>query len=196
LGNQAFGGQAPTRNSARKRGDGAVEWPDRNARAVPAQAAPLDGSALHWPWALPFLGIVLTIAIAPLLFPRLWLRHYGKLAFIWSALAIVPLAALYDIPTALAAFLHTMLADYMSFIVLLFALYVVAGGILVTGNLRGTPLVNTAILALGTVMASLVGTTGAAMILVRPLLRANAARLHNAHVTVFFSSWPPISAAR
>jgi len=74
----------------------------------------------------------------------------------------------------------------MSFIVLLFALYVVAGGILVTGNLRGTPLVNTAVLALGTAMASIVGTTGAAMILIRPLLRANMARRHVAHVVVFF----------
>ena len=151
-----------------------------------AQAAPLDGAALSWPWALPFIGILLTIAIAPLLAPRLWQRHYGKLAFAWAALAVVPLAALYDWPTALAAFLHTMLADYLSFIVLLFALYVVAGGILVTGNLRGTPLTNTAILGLGTLMASLVGTTGAAMILVRPLMRANAPRLHNAHVIVFF----------
>jgi Na+/H+ antiporter NhaD/arsenite permease-like protein len=151
-----------------------------------AQAAPLDGAALPWPWALPFIGILLTIAIAPLLAPKFWHRHYGKLAFMWAALAVVPIAALYDMPTALAAFLHTMLADYMSFIVLLFALYVVAGGILVTGNLRGTPLTNTAILGLGTIMASLVGTTGSAMILVRPLLRANAARLHNAHVIVFF----------
>jgi Na+/H+ antiporter NhaD/arsenite permease-like protein len=151
-----------------------------------AQAAPLDGSTLRWPWALPFIGILLTIAIGPLLFPKFWLRHYGKLAYIWAALAIAPLAAIYDVPTALAAFLHTMLADYMSFIALLFALYVVAGGVLVTGNLRGTPLVNAAILALGTVMASLVGTTGATMILIRPLLRANAARLHNAHVIVFF----------
>src|SRR5208283_3916761 len=67
-----------------------------------------------------------------------------------------------------------------------FALYVVAGGILVTGSLRGTPLVNTAILALGTLIASIVGTTGAAMILIRPLLRANAARLNNVHVVVFF----------
>ena len=74
----------------------------------------------------------------------------------------------------------------MSFIILLFALYVVAGGILVTGTLRGTPLVNTAILAFGTAIASIVGTTGAAMILVRPLLRANAGRLHNVHVVVFF----------
>ena len=79
-----------------------------------------------------------------------------------------------------------MLAEYLSFIVLLFALYVVAGGILVTGNLRGTPLVNTAILALGTLIASVVGTTGAAMILVRPLIRANAGRLNNVHVIVFF----------
>ena len=151
-----------------------------------AHAAPLDGAALAWPWALPFIGILTTIAIAPLLVPRFWQRHYGKLAFVWSALAVVPLAALYGLPVALAALLHTMLADYMSFIVLLFALYVVAGGILVTGNLRGTPLTNTVLLALGTLIASLVGTTGAAMILVRPLLRANAARLHNAHVVVFF----------
>jgi Na+/H+ antiporter NhaD/arsenite permease-like protein len=151
-----------------------------------AQAAPLDGAALNWPWALPFIGILLTIAVAPLLAPKVWQRHYGKLAFVWAALAVVPLAAIYDLPTAVAAFLHTMLADYMSFIVLLFALYVVAGGILLTGNLRGTPLTNTVLLTLGTLIASLVGTTGAAMILIRPLLRANAARLNNAHVIVFF----------
>jgi len=151
-----------------------------------AHAATLDGAALRWPWALPFAGILLTIAVGPLLFPRFWHRHYGKLAFAWAALAVVPVAALYDIPTALAAFVHAMLGEYLSFIVLLFALYVVAGGILVTGNLRGTPLVNTAILAFGTAIASVVGTTGAAMILIRPLLNANAARLHNVHVVVFF----------
>jgi Na+/H+ antiporter NhaD/arsenite permease-like protein len=151
-----------------------------------AHAASLDGAALTWPWALPFIGILATIAIAPLRAPKIWRRHYGKLAFIWATLAVVPLAALYDLPTARAAFLHMMLADYMSFIVLLLALYVVAGGILVTGNLRGTPLVNTALLALGAAIASLVGTTGAAMILIHPLLRANAVRLHNAHVIVFF----------
>src|SRR5262249_13920674 len=84
------------------------------------------------------------------------------------------------------ALVHALLADYLSFIVLLFSLYVVAGGILVTGNLRGTPWVNVSILALGTAIASLVGTTGAAMILIRPLLRANGARLVNVHVVVFF----------
>jgi Na+/H+ antiporter NhaD/arsenite permease-like protein len=149
-------------------------------------AAALDGTALRWPWALPFVGILLTIATGPLVFPKLWHSHYGKLAFVWSTLAVAPLAALYGTPAAIAAFVHAMLAEYLSFIVLLFALYVVAGGILVTGNLRGTPLVNTVILAFGTLIASVVGTTGAAMILIRPLLRANAARLHNVHVVVFF----------
>src|SRR5712691_11729758 len=151
-----------------------------------AHAAALDGAALRWPWALPFIGILLTIATGPLLFRKLWHRHYGKLAFAWGTLALAPMAALHGTPAAVAAFVHAMLAEYLSFIVLLFALYVVAGGILVTGNLRGTPLVNAAILAFGTAIASLVGTTGAAMILIRPLLRANATRLDNVHVVVFF----------
>jgi Na+/H+ antiporter NhaD/arsenite permease-like protein len=153
----------------------------------PAQAASaLDGKTLGWPWALPFIGILITIATGPLLFARLWHRHYGKLAFAWSVLTLAPLAAVYGTPAANAAFVHAVLGEYLSFIFLLFALYVVAGGILVTGELRGTPLVNTAILAFGTLIASVVGTTGAAMILIRPLLRANAARLDNVHVVVFF----------
>jgi Na+/H+ antiporter NhaD/arsenite permease-like protein len=151
-----------------------------------AQAAALNGAALSWPWALPFAGILLTIAAGPLLFPRIWHSHYGKLAFAWGTLTLAPMAAIYGAPTALEALVHAALAEYLSFMVLLFALYVVAGGVLVTGNLRGTPLVNTAILAFGTAIASVVGTTGAAMILIRPLLRANAARLHNVHVVVFF----------
>jgi Na+/H+ antiporter NhaD/arsenite permease-like protein len=149
-------------------------------------ASALDGAALRWPWALPFIGILLTIATGPLLFPRFWHRHYGKLAFIWSTLTILPLAAIFGMHTALAAFVHVMLAEFSSFIILLFTLYVTAGGILVTGTLRGTPLVNAAILAFGTAIASVVGTTGAAMILLRPLLRANATRLNNVHVVVFF----------
>ncbi len=151
-----------------------------------AHAAALDGASLRWPWTLPFLGILLTIATGPLLFPRIWHNHYGKLAFVWATLTVAPLAALYGKSAALTAFVHVMLAEYFSFIVLLSTLYVVAGGILVTGNLRGTPLVNGAILAFGTLIASVVGTTGAAMILIRPLIRANAARLHNVHVIVFF----------
>ena len=152
----------------------------------PANAAALNEIAWKWPWALPFAGLLLSIAIGPLAAPRLWRAHYGKIAFMWSALTLAPMAALQGVPTALAALSRAALGEYLSFIILLTALYVVAGGILVTGRLRGTPLVNTAILALGTVLASIVGTTGAAMILIRPLLRANAARLDNVHVVVFF----------
>jgi len=152
----------------------------------PAAAASLDGATLTWPWALPFIGLLLSIAVGPLLFPRIWSAHYGKIAYAWATLTLAPLAALHGVPVAAAALVHVALADYVGFIALLFALYVVAGGILVTGNLRGTPWVNAVILALGTGLASVVGTTGAAMIMIRPLLRANAGRLVNAHVVVFF----------
>jgi Na+/H+ antiporter NhaD/arsenite permease-like protein len=152
-----------------------------------ASAAPaLDGASMGWAWELPFIGILLTIATGPLLFPKFWHDHYGKIALGWSALTLAPLALFRGTPASLAAFVHAILGDYLSFIVVLFTLYVVAGGILVVANFRATPLLNTGILAIGTVMASFVGTTGAAMILIRPLLRANAARLHNVHVVVFF----------
>jgi Na+/H+ antiporter NhaD/arsenite permease-like protein len=151
-----------------------------------AQAAALDGSTMGWPWALPFVALLVSIATGPLLFPRVWHGHYGKIAFGWSVIALGAITLFYGVPAAAAEFVHAMLAEYLSFIVLLFALYVVAGGILVTGNLRATPLVNTALLAFGTLIASVVGTTGAAMILIRPLLRANEERPHRAHTVVFF----------
>ena len=149
-------------------------------------AAGLDGAAMAWPWALPFVGILLSIAVGPLLLPKIWHRHYGKIAAGWAIATLVALAAVFGPAASLTALVHAVLAEYLSFIVLLFALYTVAGGILVTGNFSGTPVVNTLILATGTVIASLVGTTGAAMILIRPLLRANEKRIHKAHVVVFF----------
>ncbi len=156
------------------------------AYAAAPDGAALDGATLSWPWVLPFAGILLTIALGPLLFARLWHRHYGKFAFFWAVLTLAPMAALYGNDVARGALAHAILGDYVGFVALLFALYVVAGGIMITGTLRGTPLINTLVIAFGTLIASVVGTTGAAMILIRPLLRANAARLHNVHVVVFF----------
>jgi Na+/H+ antiporter NhaD/arsenite permease-like protein len=154
---------------------------------APAFAAvPVDGAALGWPWALPFAGILLTIATGPLLFPQFWHRHYGKLTVAWSLLTLVPLAIAHGGRAAGGGLVHAVVGEYISFIVLLFTLYTVAGGILVIGNLRGTPWTNTIILGIGTGIASIVGTTGAAMILIRPLIRANAARPHNVHVVIFF----------
>jgi Na+/H+ antiporter NhaD/arsenite permease-like protein len=151
-----------------------------------AHAAALDGASLSWFWQLPFAGILLTIALGPLAFAHIWHNHYGKLAFVWAALTLMPLALSRGIDTALGALAHAILGDYLGFIAILFALYVVAGGIMISGSLRGTPLVNATILLCGTLIASIVGTTGAAMILIRPLLRANAGRLHNVHIVVFF----------
>ncbi|CAN5163517.1 sodium:proton antiporter [soil metagenome] len=146
----------------------------------------IDGTTLTWPLALPFVGILLTIATGPLLFAKTWHHHYGKFALAWGVAALLPLALLHGASAAAAALVHAALAEYLSFIVLLFALYVVAGGILIKANLRGTPTVNAAILTFGALIASVVGTTGAAMILIRPLLRANAHRPSCAHVVVFF----------
>lgn len=149
-------------------------------------ATGIDGAAMRWPFALPFAGLLLSIALGPLLFKSFWHHHYGKVALAWSLLTLGVLIVAAGPMPALEAFVHAMLGEYLSFIVLLFALYTVAGGILVTGDIRGTPATNTGILALGTLIASIVGTTGAAMILVRPLIRANLPRPHNVHVLVFF----------
>jgi len=151
-----------------------------------AHAAALDGATMSWPWALPFAGLLLTIATAPLLFSKIWHAHYGKIAGLWALLTLTALAVAYGASAAAGGLVHALLGEYLSFIVLLFALYTVAGGILVTGDLRGTPLGNMAMLATGTAMASIVGTTGAAMILIRPVLRANEGRAYRTHVVVFF----------
>src|SRR5690242_13963144 len=154
---------------------------------APAQAASkLNGATMSWPWALPFIGVLLSIAMGPLLFPRIWHRHYGKIAAAWAALALAAVALCFGAPAVLDVLVDSVLVEYVSFIVVLFALYTVAGGILVRGELRGTPLVNATILAIGSVIASFVGTTGAAMILIRPLLRANQRRARQAHVVLFF----------
>ena len=146
----------------------------------------LPGDSMSLLWAIPFAGILLSIATGPLFFPHFWEHHYGKIAAFWAALVVVPLVMGFGFSTALESVLHTMLLEYMSFIILLFALFTISGGILVAGNIHGTPLVNTGLLLIGALMASIVGTTGASMILIRPIIRANDGRKHNAHVIIFF----------
>ncbi len=151
-----------------------------------ALAAELDGASLSAVWALPFAGILLSIALFPLLAPHAWEHHQGKIAALWGLLVLVPMAALLGPTTALHALAHTAFLEYIPFILLLLALFTVAGGILVRGNLHGSPGTNTVLLAIGTVLASLIGTTGASMVMIRPVMRANDDRLHNVHVIVFF----------
>ena len=154
--------------------------------AFAAEAHELPGAAMSLWWALPFAGLLLSIATGPLLFAHVWEHHYGKIAASWAALAAVPLAIAFGVPAASEAVLHTLLTEYLSFIILLFALFIISGGILVAGNIHGTPLVNAGLLLIGAVLASIIGTTGASMILIRPILRANDNRPFNAHVVIFF----------
>lgn len=151
-----------------------------------ASAATLEGATLSALWGLPFAGVLLSIAAFPLFAPRFWHHHFGKITAAWALVFLVPFALTFGAGVALGTLVHQLLEEYIPFIVLLSALYTVAGGICVRGNLHGTPRLNTAILALGTVLASIMGTTGAAMLLIRPLLRANDNRKHVVHVVVFF----------
>lgn len=154
--------------------------------SLPAAAAEMSGAQLGLIWIIPFAGILLSIALMPLLTPQLWHHHYGKVAALWALVFAVPFAFVYGFGTTLHLLTHTALLEYFPFIILLLALFTVSGGIQLRGNLHGTPGVNTAMLAFGTGIASWTGTTGAAMLLIRPLLRANDNRRYNAHVVIFF----------
>jgi Na+/H+ antiporter NhaD/arsenite permease-like protein len=136
-------------------------------------------------WGAPFLGLLLSIALAPLVAPRVWHRHYGKLTAFWSLALLVPDAVLRGAAPTGAALLDTALLEYLPFALLLGSLFVIAGGLRLTGTPRGAPGVNTAMLAIGTLLASVIGTPGAAMLMIRPLIRANRHRRHSAHVFVF-----------
>ena len=143
------------------------------------------GKSLPLYSAVPFAGMLLSIALFPLLAPKFWHHHFGKISALWVALIVVPLLISYK-GAAVYEILHIVLADYVPFIILLGALYTVSGGILLRGTLRGTPGLNTGILTIGTLLASWMGTTGAAMLLIRPFLRANSHRKNRTFMVVFF----------
>lgn len=156
------------------------------AMAAGDGAPHLDGAELGLLWIVPFCGILLSIALFPLLAPDFWHHHFGKVSAFWAAAFIVPFVAVFGISLTIFEVLHVLLLEYIPFIILLLALFTVAGGIRLKGRLVGSPIVNTGILLLGTVLASWMGTTGAAMLLIRPLLRANEGRRYKVHTVVFF----------
>jgi Na+/H+ antiporter NhaD/arsenite permease-like protein len=151
-----------------------------------ARAAEIDGSALALGWGVPFAGLLLSIALVPLLAPVFWHHHFGKVTAAWALAFLLPFAWQFGAAAAGANVVHALLAEYLPFVILLLALYTVAGGIHIRGNLHGSAGLNTGILALGAVLASFMGTTGASMLLIRPLIRANDNRRSNAHVVIFF----------
>jgi Na+/H+ antiporter NhaD/arsenite permease-like protein len=146
----------------------------------------LNGAALSLRWGIPFAGLLLSIAVLPLIAPKFWHDHFGKVAAAWVLALLIPFALIFGPSTAVHEVAHAVFAEYLPFIIILFALFTISGGICVRGQFRATPLRNTALLALGALLASIMGTTGAAMLLIRPLLTANEGRRSRAHAVVFF----------
>ncbi len=145
----------------------------------------VDGSNLPLWSIIPFIGMLLSIAIIPLINFHFWEHNYGKISLAWIVIFSIPFLIGYK-GDGWYEIVHIVLLDYVPFIILLAALFTCAGGICLKGSLRGSPVVNTILIAIGTALASWMGTTGAAMLLIRPILRANEWRKHRVHVVVFF----------
>lgn len=134
---------------------------------------------------IPFIGILLSIAIFPLVAPTFWHHHFPKISAAWAVIFAVPFLIIYR-GAAFHEIVHIILVDYIPFIIVLWGLFTIGGGIVLRGTLVGTPAVNTLLLLIGTLLASWVGTTGAAMLLIRPVIRANAWRKNKKHIIIFF----------
>lgn len=138
------------------------------------------------PWALPFVGILLSLSTVPLFAKAFWHNHYGKIILGLSLLFMVPAVLHVGFYLLITDIFHLFVKEYFPFIALVGALFVVTSGIRIKATWIGAPAGNTGILFLGTILSSLIGTTGASMVLIRPILTANAWRKHKAHTVIFF----------
>ena len=135
---------------------------------------------------IPFAGLLLSVAVIPLLRAEWWEEHRFPAVIAWALLFILPFAALYGPFRAAETVLECLVNDYLSFIVMLFGLFCVAGNITFTGDLAGSPRVNLIMLTIGTLLSSVIGTTGSSMLMIRPMLKMNSWRRRKRHIMVFF----------
>ena len=135
---------------------------------------------------IPFAGLLLCIAVLPLIKPVWWEEHQPHAVVFWSLLFIIPFALSFTAGTALETVLECLVNDYLTFIILLFGLFCVSGNITMSGDLAGSPRVNVGLLALGTLLSSWIGTTGASMLMIRPIIKMNSWRKRKRHIVVFF----------
>jgi Na+/H+ antiporter NhaD/arsenite permease-like protein len=146
----------------------------------------LNGSNLSPLWGLPFLGIILSIALFPLLLPDFWKKHFGKVALAWSAIVLTGIGMAQGADISLKTFLTVMIDQFFPFIFLLLAVFTVTGGIALEGEHDGTPKVNVILLLIGAIISSWLGTTGAAVLLIRMIIQANSWRKYKVHTVIFF----------
>ncbi len=145
-----------------------------------------DEASFNLLWAIPFVGIILSIALFPLFAKKFWLKHFGKIAFFWSIALIIPLFLFQGWDFTTYKITHEILHHYLPFIILIFSLYTISGGIAIESSLRGRPEINTLLLLFGSLLSSFIGTTGSAMLLIRPFISMNAHRKNKVHLIIFF----------
>lgn len=137
-------------------------------------------------FCIPFIGMLLSVAIFPLIAGKWWEKKKQYIVILWSLLFLIPFAVKYSAGVMGETLLDIVLNDYMTFIILLFGLFCVSGNIAIKGNFSGAPKVNVILLLIGTLLSSWIGTTGASMIMIRPIMRANAWRKRKVQIIVFF----------
>ena len=155
----------------------------------PINAWAADGSAEAgvpvW-LCIPFAGLLLCIAVMPLLKGEWWDAHKPLVVAGWVLAMVIPFSVIYGVGEMAETVLDCAVNDYVTFIILLFGLFCVSGNITMEGDFAGSPRVNVGLLALGTFLASCIGTTGASMLMVRPVLKMNSWRRRKAHIMIFF----------
>lgn len=137
-------------------------------------------------FCVPFAGLLLCIAVFPLVKAEWWEKHQPLAVAFWSLLFIIPFAVKYGTGTAAEMVLECILNDYLTFIALLFGLFCVSGNITLEGDLAGSPRINVLFLIIGTLLSSCIGTTGSSMLMVRPIIKMNSWRRRKSHIMVFF----------
>lgn len=135
---------------------------------------------------IPFAGLLLCIAVMPLVKGEWWEAHQPLVVVLWILVMVIPFALLYGVGSAAETVLECTVNDYLTFIVLLFGLFCVSGNITMEGDFAGSPRINVGLLALGTLLASCIGTTGASMLMVRPVIKMNSWRKRKSHIMIFF----------
>ena len=154
--------------------------------ALAAEGAKAASAPIPLWLCVPFAGLLFCIAVLPLIRPEWWESHQPLAVAFWSLLFILPFGFYFGAGRAAETVLECLVNDYLTFIVLLFGLFCVAGNITMEGDLAGSPRVNIILLTIGTLLSSWIGTTGASMLMVRPVIKMNAWRRNRSHILVFF----------
>ena len=145
-----------------------------------------EGLMMNLAFCIPFAGLLLCIAVLPLVKAEWWEAHQPHAVVFWSLLFVLPFAFVYGPGQAFEKVLECIVDDYLTFIILLFGLFCVSGNITLEGDLAGSPRINVGLLLIGTMLSSWIGTTGASMLMVRPIIKMNAWRKRRSHIMVFF----------